>query len=134
MRIMKIATILLALICASLSSALAQEKYPNSLAPAVQPLIEQAEVIRHIGATRGKPHRLLVGGDGGAIVPAFGLRQRQVVPRISPIRRAGSRVAERGRRRWEVRLLQVCDAERVVGVGALGIEPNRASSRSRASP
>src|SRR5579859_1848511 len=79
---------------------------------------------------RRQAHGFLVRPDGGGIVSALPIRQRQVMPWIHPIRREPDGVMKSPDAQIEVRLaggdlLQVGDSQSVVSISARRIDADR---------
>src|SRR5665213_17481 len=93
--------------------------------PPVQTLINKAEIVSQIAELRGQLHGLLITPDSSLVIARFNVGERKIVQWIGPVRSPARRIAERGNRSREIRLLKVRDAERIVAVSLARIDAHR---------
>ena len=91
---------------------------------AIQPLVNQAEVVRQIAVLRGQPHGLLIGADRRAVIANLSVGQGFVVQRIRPVLRTANGIMKRWNGLIVFGLFQVCDAKRIVSIGGVRVDAN----------
>ena len=94
------------------------------LAAAVQPLVDQAQVVRKVGILRRHFHGFFIGANSALVIADLRVGKRQVVQRVRPVGGAAIGVAEGLNRMAEIGLLQISNAQRVIGKCAPGVQPH----------
>ena len=92
----------------------------------VDALIHETEIVRQIRVVGRTFNSFSIDRDGGIVVARLSVDEREVVPRVGPLGSAFDRILERRTSDLVAAVLEVSNAQPVIGVCRRRIEPDRA--------